>query len=282
MDSLMSLFADPPKKRFEKRVCSNCGAEFDAVIYILKDRELDANRLCKACEKAKQDQEALAAANEELTKVSNEKRAYWKKIYGVSGQFQDKTFDNFNSKLQPIAYQAVKNLNGKSLVLFSPEIYGVGKTHLVAALANHLINTKAPAVLDSTLRVRTGTCPVHFITESLLLARIRDTFNEREDRGPVKETEETVYRFINSFPLLIIDDTGKVRPRDLSFLQSVYFRIIDQRYTEKKQLIITTNLDAAGLTNHIGGACMDRLYEMAGQSGFVYLKGQSYRQIGGK
>ena len=275
MSEFHRLF-DPPKKRTEDRPCQSCGANYTATIYILKDRELDANRLCPDCNKIKQDQEALAAAKLELDKAAGERREYWKKIYGVSGFYIEKTFENFNSKLQPAAYQAVKNFNGKSLVLLSPDIYGVGKTHLAAALANHLISTRPAAVLDTTLRVRTYTCPVYFTVETLLLARIRDTFNA--DQLPGKETEERVYRFLNTFPVLIIDDVGKVRPRDLSFLQSVYFRIIDQRYTEKKQIVLTSNLDAAGLGNHIGGACIDRLADMAGASGFIMLKGQSYRQ----
>lgn len=277
MNSLMSYFNDPPKKRFEKRPCANCGAEFEAKIYILKDRELDADRLCKTCAKAKADQEALTAANEELKLSVQAQRERWKKAYGVSGVFLEKTFDNFDSKIQPGAYQAVKSFNGNSLVLLSPEIYGVGKTHLVSALANYLVTSAPPAALDSALRIRTFPCPVYFTVEASLLARIRDTFN---NQGPTAETEEKVYRSLASYPLLIIDDVGKIKPQDMSFTQSVYFRIIDLRYTEHKQIIITTNLDAAGLGNHIGGACLDRLFEMAGAKGFITLKGQSYRRKG--
>jgi DNA replication protein DnaC len=275
MESISNLIPKPSKKT-EDRICQTCGANFTANIYILKDHELDIDRLCPECNKRKKDQEALAIANEALIKVSKERREHWKMIYGIGGFYHDKTFDNFDSKLQPDAYQAVKSYNDKSMVLLSPNIYGVGKTHLVAALANYLIATRPPAVLDPSLRVHTLPCPAYFTVETSLLARIRDTFNS--EQFPGKETEEKVYRFINSFPLFILDDVGKVRPRDISFLQSVYFRILDQRYTERKQIILTTNLDYAGLANHIGGACIDRLAGMAGKDNFIVLKGQSCRQ----
>lgn len=277
MESITNLLANPPKKRTEKRICVNCNTQFDAVIYVLKDRELDVNTLCAKCEKDKKAQEEREAYQAKLDEKRTDEREHWIKVYGLTGSLKEKTFENFNAKLQPAAFKALKEYNGKSLVLLSPEIYGVGKTHLVAALANYLVQTTEPAAFDpGSYHIRTKVCPVHFTVETSLLARIRDTFNRGFDQAG--ETEEMVYRLINSFPLLIIDDVGKVKPRDLSFLQSVYFRIIDERVVSRKQIILTTNLDGAGLGNHIGGACLDRLYEMAGPSGFITLKGKSYRQ----
>jgi len=118
-------------------------------------------------------------------------------------------------------------------------------------------------------------CPVHLTTEQKLLNRIRQTYNQRDEEG---ETEEDVFSALERFHLLIIDDVGKVRPRDYSFLQGVYFRIIDDRYTEEDNIILTTNLDLAELETHIGGASSDRLREMAGKQGFIKMTGKSERR----
>lgn len=274
MDRLTKIMADPPKKRTEQRSCLNCNAAFEAVIYILKDREVDNSRICPACEKEKQNQEEIAAYNEELEQTRTERRAKWIEACGITGALKEKTFDNFHARIQSQAYQAVKNYKDRSLVLISPEIYGVGKTHLVAALANHLITTRDPAAFEKgSYRIHTSPCPVFFTEETLLLARIRDTYNDK-----AAETEEMVYRQLAALPLLIIDDVGKVRPRDNSFTQSVYFRIINQRYVDKKPIILTTNLDSVRLEAHIGPACGDRLFEMCGAQGFIHFKGSSYRQ----
>ena len=155
----------------------------------------------------------------------------------------------------------------------------MGKTHLVCALVNRLIQDKkeeSVVLHDGSIRFRS--CPAFFVQENMLLARIRDTFNSGltiEDEG--YENEEMIYRELEKTPLLIIDDVGKVRPKDYSFLQGVYFRVIDSRYNEGKSIIITTNLNYDELEVHIGGACADRLREMAGKAGFIVMTGKSYR-----
>lgn len=129
------------------------------------------------------------------------------------------------------------------------------------------------AVVDKygiTLR----SCPVLYTNEAHLLPRIRDTYNN--DRK--SETEEEIYRDLASTKLLIIDDVGKTRPRDLSYLQTVYYRIIDDRYALNKRIILTTNLIMSALEEHLGGAVTDRLREMCGKGGFIKMAGVSYRK----
>ena len=107
------------------------------------------------------------------------------------------------------------------------------------------------------------------------MARIRATFN-REGQGG--ETDEDIYRTLLRYDLLVVDDVGKVRPRDYSFLQGVFFRIIDDRYTSRKPVIVTTNLSLPELETHIGGAASDRLREMCGAKGLIKMTGQSFRR----
>lgn len=205
-----------------------------------------------------------------------EQNEVWKSECNLTGTLLEKTFDNFDSQLQPEAFKYLTHWNfGKSCILTSGKIYGIGKTHLVAALVNKLITGKRSAIIvgEVSKGVYKVRCQVYITTETALLARIRATFDNDKT-----ESEESVYKKLSRYALLIIDDVGKVRPRDYSFLQGIYFRIIDERYNLKQDIIITTNLAGKDLENHIGGACSDRLIEMCGHDGIIKMSGESYRR----
>lgn len=259
--------------RTETRKCSNCGAEFQTKIASRDGQDYPSAKKCADCSEKEREAERKAKLEQELKEAIEEQREFWWDEANLGAKFVEKTFDNFNHKLQPEAYALVKGYSGKSMILLSPNIYGVGKTHLMAALVNHLITTQEPASIGgSTIHKRR--CPVYYTNENELLARIRATFESRyEDH----ETERSIYNFLASIELLIIDDVGKVRPKDYSFLQSVYFRIIDDRYNNESPIILTTNLGYDELEEHIGGACADRLREMCGKN-FIKMVGQSYRR----
>lgn len=265
-----------PDSRKELVKCA-CGKEFEMTIWIRKDgTELPPDTLCYECRREKERQEAIEQYKRDLEETKEEQREAWRKQYGVEGIFLKKSFDNFNRELQPKAYEVLKGYCDRSLVLLSPGVYGVGKTHLVCALANHLVQTRGAARFkEDCYFIMKCQCPVYVITESKLLARIRRTYNRTDD--PRAETEDGVYSSLARFPLLVIDDVGKVRPKDYSFLQGVYFNIIDDRYVKEQQVILTTNLDFKELEEHIGGASADRLREMCGKEGFIKMAGKSYR-----
>lgn len=242
--------------------------------------KLDGLTICRECREKEDYQKYKNDRLAELPRLQVQGRIGWRQQCNLPILFLKKTFENFDKHLQPQAFNAIKKYDGKSIVLLSPDLYGVGKTHLVAALINELIEKTEPAVFhpeDTSIRWRY--CPAYFTAENNLLARIRDTFNSNmtiEDED--YENEEMIYWELKNTPLLVIDDVGKVRPRDFSFLQGVYFRIIDSRYAAEKPIILTSNLGFAELEEHIGGACADRLREMAGKNGFIKMVGESYRQ----
>ena len=260
-----------------ERQCE-CGAPFQTWVWTRpNDTEFDASQCCPECQRKRQEEETRERRLEELEKTKLAQREKWQEQVGITGILCGKTFDNFDSTLQQTAYDAVKGWTGTSMVLLSPGVYGIGKTHLACALANHLITTKETAYIRSTGSIVRPVCPCTFITERQLLSRIRQTYNRTEFED--QETEQQVYRALAKSPLLIIDDVGKVRPRDYSFLQGVYFDIVDERWVNEQQIILTTNLSLKELEEHIGGASADRLREMCSKAGFVVMKGQSYRRI---
>ena len=203
--------------------------------------------------------------------------------------FLNKNFNNFDRKLQPKAFDVAKQYhcdwpagNSQSLVFLSPGVYGVGKTHLVCSILNQLFDRVDKVVLTTEGHIRKLPCPAYFTSENELLRRIRQTFNRTNKNDHTEyyeETEQDVYSDLSKVSLLIVDDVGKVKSRDLTFTQSDYFNIIDERYSDDKPIILTTNLDYAELEEHIGGACADRLREMCGKDGFVKMTGKSYRQL---
>ena len=239
--------------------------------------DIDAFQYCPECSKRHYEEGVRDRQLEELEKIKLVQREKWYGQVGITGILCGKTFDNFDSTLQQTAYDAVKGWAETSMVLLSPGVYGIGKTHLACALANHLISTKETAYIRSTGSISRPVCPCTFITERQLLSRIRQTYNRTEFED--QETEQQVYRALAKSPLLIIDDVGKVRPRDYSFLQGVYFDIVDERWVNEQQIILTTNLSLKELEEHIGGASADRLREMCSKAGFVVMKGQSHRRI---
>ena len=273
-----------------KRICV-CGHEYTHKEWnrpdgsILKDAEL-----CSDCKIKKRQADQMVELETDLKRVIREEMD-WKEDSHIPPYFNLKTFGDYDGKLQPKAFNAVKNLqwkfedgsppsSPKSLVLLSPGVYGVGKTHLVCALINQIVETEEQAYITG-FRIVKRQCPVYFISENELLRRIRNTYNRsnaHNDDEHYEETEENVYNKLARLDLLIIDDVGKVRAKDPSFLQGVYFNIIDQRYNGSAPIILTTNLDFAELENHIGGACADRLREMCGKN-FVKMAGKSYRRI---
>jgi len=283
-----------------KYICSTCGKEYEIKISpsflnddgTLKDTvkaHLDnLSHECNECSELKRNERLKQESELKLKEAIKEQKNKWEQASNLPSYFREKRFDDFDKSLQPKAYQAVTSLQWqeteesqpKSLVLLSPGIYGVGKTHLVCALINHIISTEDKASLNNDYQIRKRNCPVYFISENELLRRIRNTYNrnpkhdEWENDG---ETEEDIYNTLKRFDLLVIDDTGKVRPRDSNFLQGVYFNILDQRYNDFQSLILTTNLGLAELEEHIGGACADRLVEMCGKNGFIKMSGKSHR-----
>lgn len=274
-----------PNQKVEK-VCA-CGQQFTDTIWLRADgSEIKSFDICPACrevEKKRKEEEDLKV---ELTKAIDYQRDIWNEEVNAPFSFALKTFADYESKLQPKAYEAIRKLrwdwgeadedSPKSLILLSPGLYGVGKTHLVCALINQIIETGELAFIHKdkfSQYVKKRQCPAHFTSENELLRRIRATYNRKDDG----ESEEDIYTKLGKYKLLIIDDVGKIRPRDLNFTQGVYFNIIDQRYTDSQAIILTTNLDLNELEAHIGGACADRLLEMAGKSNFIVMGGKSYR-----
>lgn len=259
-----------------KVICERCKKEFETPKR--SDMPIEQlQKICQECEIIERYATRVKESKEKLPAIRKEVQETWGEQCGLPAKFQDKTFGGFNQKLQPKAYQVMREYDGEtSVILSSDSLYGVGKTHLIAAIINKMIDGVSGAHIDKYGEVHKHSCNILFTTENQMLARIRATYNKQDDDSPRQETERDVLKKLTTVSHLFIDDVGKVRPRDYSFLQGVYFQVIDGRYCNEYPIVLTTNLSLVELEKHIGGACADRLREMCGKN-IIKMSGKSQR-----
>lgn len=253
--------------------CDTCGEEFETRIPEYEGKELIYQTSCNTCIEERRNLEIRKLREEENNRIAQVTEDKWAVESGMFGKFCECEFDNFDSKLQEKAFNTISKLNWKeeSLILSSPNLFGVGKTHLVHALINNIIRSEEKLIIRNGY-TKSRSVPVKIVSENKMLAEIRRTYNNSD------KSDEDIYESLEKPTLLIIDDVGKVAPQNYNFLQSVYFRVIDDRYNSEKQVILTTNLNFNELEKHIGGSCADRLREMCGKN-FITMKGESYRRL---
>jgi len=228
--------------------------------------------------------EAAAERVEWLKEARVEQRERWRRQCGITKHLLSRsTFDNFESGYQDKAlknclkYAQGFNLddaNGyRSLILYSPNP-GVGKTHLMVAIANYAIDRwNGEPEVD-----RRGSpacrCPIRFEKGPGLVLRIRATYSIR-DKDNQHEREEDVYNELKGVKLLLLDDVGKEKPSD--FTRQLYWTVIDERVTSGLPLVMTCRLPLDSLESLMGEDTVDRLYGMTGGK-VETLTGESYRR----
>ena len=115
------------------------------------------------------------------------------------------------------ARQYASSLNGWLLLQGG---FGCGKTHLAAAIANHVVGMGVPTL---------------FLTVPDLLDTLRFSYDS-EDTPFEQRFEE-----IRNAPLLVLDDFGTQNAT--AWAQEKLFQIVNYRYINKLPLVVTTNLD---------------------------------------
>ena len=235
-----------------------------------------------AYEQAKAEKEAREKAERERA-AAERMRARIQRIIGDSGmnsRFLRRTFetfqvtaenetaarackayaDTFRSKLPEVNPDPGRN----GLFIMGPK--GTGKTHLVAAIANQLMQAGTPVICMTMID---------------LLDRIKRTYESARQYGE-EDSEGDVLNAYKDVPLLIIDDIGKEPATEWAV--SKIYAIINARYEAYMPTIITTNYTDTDLVRRLtpkdtgdsmtADATVDRLREMC--TGIV-TKGASWR-----
>ncbi len=229
----------------------------------------------EAAERERLEQERLERKAEENRKFQERV----KRIVGQSGmgeRFLRRTFSTFretpeNKKALAVCWRYAKEFDNllpkrgqpepgrNGLFISGPP--GVGKTHLVAGIANELLSLGKPVVCMTMID---------------LLERIKRTFNK------TGADEGEVLRIYKTIPLLIVDDIGKEPPTEWAI--STVYNIINDRYEAYLPTIVTTNYAPDDLITRMtprttgdsttARATIDRLLEMCNG---LSLTGKSWR-----
>ncbi|OFW84737.1 MAG: hypothetical protein A2W44_08930, partial [Acinetobacter sp. RIFCSPHIGHO2_12_41_5] len=223
-----------------KANCISCGAEYESVTYRLFSGEgKPLSPYCYDCRAEKrarierEDKEKQEAYIKEL-------KIGWLRVSGIPAKFLNQTLDSFIDRgfntmeiLQRCRdyvenFPSTRPRGYKSLILISPNNWGVGKSHLACGIGK--------AILQKSISL-SPVSPVYYTTDQAMLRRIRATYRQEK-----AETEEDVFDHLTNVPLLIIDDMGKEEISDPRFVQRVWFSIVNGRYENELPIVITANL----------------------------------------
>lgn len=195
---------------------------------------------------------------------------------GLTGSFEELTFDNFTTKqeYQKIMYKkginflenALKNNDKENWFILSGQV-GSGKTHICTAISGQLVlNGKSFFYLPYV---------------SLMPKLAMDLKNFYLD---VKEKAERLLENIKNVEVLYIDDFLKIKEREQF---NLIWQIIDYRYQNKKLItIISTELyyDTGNSIKALDSAMASRIYERAKGGEYFVEVGQdndkNYREKG--
>lgn len=254
-DGVNEGLVDDP--RYEPEPCPYCGRMLKHKAYSLFGRLFGSHLEQCNCPGAVAKRERLY--QEQLKRQQEEElRQRMRKIERLFDQsrlgkrFRDRTFEAFeirdyNRKAFEIALDYAQNFGRykeKGEGLFITGGYGVGKTHLAAAITNYLIQNLKGTVI--------------FGNVTTLLGRLRFAYS---DNSEYEETQ--ILRELYDVDLLVIDDLGKEKPTP--WVEEKLYNVVNERYENYKPIIVTSNLELEDIEQRLencGGAIVSRIIEM--------------------
>jgi DNA replication protein DnaC len=201
----------------------------DKNIHLIENTEPVEDIILRCKEKAKKFQREYGVMNPDEFSPD-----YILKNSGIPRLYQQCSFNNFHGAEEGLI-EDIKSITSESIVLRGKT--GCGKTHLAVSilLKNLGIDSK-------------------FISVPGLLLKIRSSFNG----GP--ETEEEVISKFSGYKTLVLDDLGAEKTSEFSI--TTLYLILDQRISEERQTIITTNLSQKEIEDVFGVRIASRLSGM--------------------
>lgn len=181
-------------------------------------------------------------------------------IDNICALYRNMSFDTFDCKLNTKVVETCKNFadmgTGRCGLLLYSKQAGNGKTHLgISTLRKWILDSYVP------LYDKNGFLPLgasyEIITEPNLFLLIRKSFQVGSD-----ENEYDITYKYTACQFLLIDDIGKYSVSDASFLQRVWYNIINERYLNNRLTVITSNKNGAELQSYLGEYTFDRICGM--------------------
>lgn len=140
--------------------------------------------------------------------------------------------------------------------LYLHGITGSGKTHTAIAMMQEWFSTRI--MLNGTGDIYPIVSSPVFLPAVELLHEIKASWDEHEARR--SENENTILNRYSVRPLLVLDDLGAEKISDWS--RQVIYLLLDRRYRDCKQTIITSNLTLQEIADVLEPRIASRLCEM--------------------
>ena len=190
------------------------------------------------CEERAEEQRVIAALREETARARIALTYTWLGATWSETGLAGKTFATFRREAQPGAYDLVHAFAMQPqgvLALYGDN--GTGKTHMLAAIANHL-------------RVQGTACL--FASAVTLFDAIGDRIQHEQDYL------DLIGRAVQT-PLLLLDDVDKLKPSE--FREEVLYKLINGRTNANRPLALSSNHTPDDLERWVGRAGRSRLMQ---------------------
>ncbi len=132
---------------------------------------------------------------------------------------------------------------------------GIGKTHLLLAAANALLESGVPVI---------------FVSTPELIAELYDA----QFAPGLQQGLNARIAALGQAPVVIFDDVGKERITD--WVRNQYYRIINRRYIRRLPTLFSSNLNFSAIAEKIGDASASRLFSLT-RGRQVYVQARDYR-----
>ncbi len=276
----------------ETKVCRRCQQGYEPQYWnVLNTQLLRGDGYCPSCAKQVYDEEVAkeeATRQAEIAKVRRQRR----ESSGIPPKFMSSDFSTFEKGWQDKALKFCKTYaeafpidryprGYQSLYLWAsgvpinPGGNGTGKSHLSAAICHR--------ILDRWTGNEKKGCPrIIFLSEPELFDQIQATYSFSQQEKQLRESESDIIKRIVGADLVVLDDVGKEVRQKSDFVHKTLFKIINGRYDERLPMIITANLDPAGLHQHLdelpAEASFGRFYDEMSRGNHYRMDGKSYRR----
>lgn len=169
---------------------------------------------------------------------------------GVPRRYQGCTFE-FMQNGESIKARLDSFIRHDASMVFLTGNVGAGKTHTAVALLREVLLQRAVDGL--------------FVVSTKLFLDLRRTFDSGMD------SEHKILERHLRLPLVIFDDLGSEKPTE--YVRQSWYHVIDGRYSDMKQTVITSNLSLDAISDVYG----DRIASRISSGVVISFGGEDYR-----